>query len=144
MIPSVCFAEFTVNSATKNFDILTGDYHLTGNVIVKFPVQNSTMSIKGDQAVVQTWQQELHANGNIKLSWENLNFSCDRVDVYHTDKTAYLSGKLFFKANGNHITADTGTYCWKTKLARFNGNVTVNGVAKPGTVTYSFNGNSFL
>lgn len=138
LLPAVCSAEFTVNSDSRTFNMLTGVYDLVGNVTVQFPAQGSDMTIKGDRAIVQMWQQELHGNGNVKLDWNGLAFTCDKVDVYQKERTAYLAGNLVFNHNGNHITSNSGSYCWKTKLAVFEGNVVVNGAAQSGSYTYSF------
>lgn len=145
LIPATCLAgKFTVASDSREFNIVTGEYNLAGHVIVEFPAQGSTMTITGDKAIVQMYQQELHGNGNITLTWDNLNFNCDIVDVYHTQNTAYLKGNLRFKANGNNITSNTGVYNWNTKVAKFSGNVIVNGSRKSGDVSYSFKTNTFL
>lgn len=143
MLPSVCFADFTVNSDSKEFNIITGTYNLVGNVVVQFPAQGSTMTITGDRAIVQMYQQELHANNNITLAWDGLNFSCNAVDVYHTQRTAYLTGNLVFDANGHHITSNEGQYNWQTKIAVFSGNVVVDNTPKSGSVSYNLKSNSF-
>lgn len=143
LIPSVCFADFTVSSDSREFSVITGVYDLAGNVIVQFPARGSTMTITADKAKVQMYQQELHGNGNITLTWDGLKFSCDSVDVYHTERTAYLTGSLIFDANGHHITSNEGQYNWKSKIALFSGNVVVDGASKTGSVQYSFKDNSF-
>lgn len=143
LIPSVCFADFTVSSDSREFSVITGVYDLVGNVVVQFPARGSTMTITGDKATVQMYQQELHGNGNITLAWDGLKFSCDSVDVYHTERTAYLNGNLIFNANGHHITSNEGEYNWKTKIAVFSGNVIVNGSSKNGAVRYNFKTNAF-
>lgn len=143
MLPAVCFADFTVSSNAKEFNIITEVYNLTGNVVVQFPAQGSTMTITGDKAIVQMYQQELHGDGNITLAWNGLKFACDKVDVYHTQRTAYLKDRLVFDANGHHITSDQGQYNWQTKIAVFSGNVIVDNVSKNGDVKYSFKDNSF-
>lgn len=143
MLPSVCFADFTVKSDTREFNIITGVYNLAGNVVVQFPAQGSTMTITGDKAIVQMYQQELHANNNITLVWDGLKFSCDNVDVYHNQRTAYLTGNLVFDANGHHITSNEGQYNWQTKIAVFSGNVIIDNIPRKDPVQYSFKDNAF-
>lgn len=143
LIPTVCFAEYTVSSDSRDYSIINGTYELQGNVIVQFPVRGENMRITADWARVQMWQQELHSGGNVNLEWGALSFNCENVDVYHSERTAYLSGDLRFNCNGNYVTSDEGSYCWKTKLATFSGNVVVNGISKDDTVIYSFRTNTF-
>ena len=59
-----------------------------------------------------------------------------RKDVYHYDRTAYVEGNCNFQDDGMVITSDKGSYCWKTKIADFQGNVKVNGKASKGAVRY--------
>ena len=66
-----------------------------------------------------------------------MRFKCDKVDVYNSDRTAYVEGNCDFKDDGMLITADKGSYCWKTKLASFQGKVKVNGKAYKNDVVYN-------
>lgn len=143
LIPITCFADFSVKSDYKDFDFTTGVYNLSGNVTVQFPVQNETMTVVADKAKVELYQQQVHSSGNVKLQWGALSFACAKVDVFHQERTAYMEGGLVFDANGQHITSSSGTYCWKTKIATFSGNVVHNGTPKGNSLTYDFNNNSF-
>ncbi len=80
---------------------------------------------------------EVHGQGNITLSFEDIDFSCDQVDVYHKQHTALLAGNIHFKAEALDVLSDKASYCWKTKLATFSGNVKVNNEPKPDNTQYN-------
>ena len=80
---------------------------------------------------------EVHGQGNITLSFGEMSFNCDKVDVYHSDRAAYVAGNCNFKDGSTTITADLGSYCWKTKLAAFSGKVKVNGKSHKGDIAYN-------
>lgn len=128
--------ELVVQSDSRTFDVLKGIYELNGNVYVNLPLRKKNIIVKGDRASVHIYDLEVHCEGNINLSYGDLNFNCDSVDVYHKGSTAYITGNLQFDDGKTKITADKGKYCWKTKLATFEGNVIVNGENKGNKVTY--------
>ena len=132
MLPSMCFADPVIKSDSRTFNPLTGVYDLQGNVFVQFPAHDTTLTITGDATKVYLYAMEVHGQGNIRLSFGDMSFACDKVDVYHSGRTAYVNGNLVFNDNSNKITADSGSYCWKTKIAAFHGNVTVNGQPHDG------------
>lgn len=139
LIPAMCFAagaEPVIRSDSRTFNPLKGIYNLQGNVFVQFPARDKTLTITGDATQVYLYAMEVHGQGNINLSYDDLNFKCDKVDVYHSDSTAYVTGNLVFTQAANRITADKGTFNWKTKLAEFDGNVTVNGQPHNGVLSY--------
>lgn len=144
LIPNMAFAEFTVNSDYRTFDIVKGIYDLKGNVFVQFPVHDTTMTITGNETKVFMYKQEVHGTGNIKLSFGDLKFSCDKVDVFSKERTAYLEGNMKLITDTVTITSDSGSYCWKTKIANFNDNVYVNGQAKPNNTKYNMETKSFI
>jgi len=137
MIPCICFADPIITSDSRTFDVMKGIYNLQGHVFVQFPVGNNLMTIKGDATKVHLYKMEVHGHGNISLSFDDINFLCDQVDVYHKQETAYLTGNMHLKTNTLDIVSDKGSYCWKTKLATFIGNVKVNGEAKPDNIQYN-------
>ena len=137
LLPSMCGAvEPTIKSDKRTFNPLTGVYDLQGHVFVQFPAQDTMLTITGDNTKVYLYSMEVHGQGNITLSFGKMSFKCDKVDVYHYDRTAYVEGNCNFQDNGMVITSDKGSYCWKTKIADFQGNVKVNGKASKGTVRY--------
>lgn len=137
MLPSMCFADPVIKSDSRTFNPLTGVYDLQGNVFVQFPAHDTTLTITGDATKVYLYAMEVHGQGNIRLSFGDMSFACDKLDVYHSGRTAYVNGNLVFNDNSNKITADSGSYCWKTKIAAFHGNVTVNGQPHDGDVAYN-------
>ena len=137
LIPSLCFADPVITSDSRTFNPMTGVYDLQGNVFVQFPVHDTTLTITGDSTKVYMYAMEVHGNGNIRLSFGDMHFNCDKVDVYHSNRTAYVTGKLHFNDNATTITADSGSYNWSTKVAAFHGNVKVNGTPHDGDVAYN-------
>ena len=137
LLPSMCGAvEPTIKSDKRTFNPLTGVYDLQGHVFVQFPAQDTMLTITGDNTKVYLYNMEVHGQGNITLSFGKMSFKCDKVDVYHYDRTAYVEGNCNFQDDGMVITSDKGSYCWKTKIADFQGNVRVNGKASKGDVRY--------
>lgn len=150
MLPTLCFAgepassthktskgnNVVIQSDTRTFDIMKGIYDLQGNVFVQLPARDKALTIKGDRTSVHLYKMEVHGKGNIILIYDDLNFECDTVDVYHKGKTAYVNGNISFQDGDTNITADKGSFNWKTKLATFEGNVLVNGTPQDGKVTY--------
>ena len=137
LLPSMCGAvEPTIKSDKRTFNPLTGVYDLQGHVFVQFPAQDTMLTITGDNTKVYLYNMEVHGQGNITLSFGKMSFQCDKVDVYHYDRTAYVEGNCNFQDDGMVITSDKGSYCWKTKIADFQGNVKVNGKASKSDVRY--------
>ena len=138
MLPSLCLAvEPTIKSDTRTFNPLKGIYDLQGHVFVQFPAHDTLLTITGDNTRVHLYQMEVHGQGNITLSFGEMCFNCDKVDVYHSDRAAYVAGNCNFKDGSTTITADLGSYCWKTKLAAFSGKVKVNGKSHKGDIAYN-------
>lgn len=158
LIPTLCFAaeetssthktskgkEVIIQSDTRTFDIMKGIYNLKGNVHVQIPTKEKMLTIKGDQTAVSLFKKEVHGAGNITLIYDDLNFNCDKVDVYHKDRTAYVNGNIKFKHDKTKITSDKASFSWKTKLAIFEGNVLVNGKAQDKMAIYHVIQKKFL
>lgn len=138
MLPTLCFAaDPVITSDSRTFNPFKGTYDLKGNVFVQFPVNDTLLTIKGDTTKVCIYTLEIHGQGNISLTFDDLNFNCDKVDVYNSDKTAFVTGNLKFMDNTYNITADAGSYSWDTKIAIFHGNVKVNGQAYENDIKYN-------
>lgn len=149
LLPSMCSAvEPKITSDTRTFNPLKGIYDLRGNVFVQFPAHDTLLTITGDTTQVYLYDMEVHGQGNITLSFGDMSFKCDKVDVFHKERTAYVEGKCSFVDKFENktvsITADKGSYCWKTKLAHFSGNVSVDGQKKKQDVTYNVITKEFL
>lgn len=143
-IPSLCQgAEPVIKSDTRTFNPFTGIYDLRGNVYVQIPAHDTMLTITGEQTMVSLYKLEVHGQGNITLVYDDLKFHCDKVDVYHKDRTAYVTGNCSFVSGSTSISAEQGSFNWKTKLARFEGNVKINGSPKEGIVVYDVLKKSF-
>ncbi len=137
MIPAMCFAvEPVIRSDTRTFDPLKGIYNLQGNVFVQLPAHEKLLTITADETTVYLYSMEVHGQGHISLTYESMNFNCDKVDIYHSNTTAYVSGNLNFVDGSTRITADAGSFNWDSKQAVFYGNVTVNGVKQNKDILY--------
>ncbi len=141
-VPSAFAAAPDISSDSQTFNPFTGVYDLKGNVHVDL----GDRVIYGDTAQVYLYQLEVHAQGNISLTDKpaGIHFDCDSVKVCGSEKTAYVSGSMVFTQDDLRITADTGSFNWKTKNAVFSGNVAVNGSPAQGDVTYNVRDRKFL
>lgn len=119
-------AEPIITSDVRTFNPLKGEYTLKGNVFVQITPHDQVLTITGDYTTVMVYAMEIHGKGNIGLSYGDLKFKCDKTDVYHSKRTAFVEGNLSFQDGATSIKADKGAFCWKTKLATFQGNVVVN------------------
>ena len=121
LIPSICFAAPDIKYDKQTFDPLRGTYYLEGNVSVK----NNGFIVSSDKAQVEMYSLEVHAQGHIHLTQDNISFYGNTADVYGRDKTAKVSGNLKFTQDDKTITADEGSFNWDTKKIVFTGNVHV-------------------
>lgn len=144
ILPESCLAEPIIKSDNRTFDITKGIYDLQGHVFVQFPVKDVPITITGDTTKVYVYQQEIHGAGNIKLAFDDINFTCDKVDVYPKEKLAYLKGNLFFNDKKLTITSTAGKYCWQNKLATFEGNIKVNGKPQGNFLQYNIATHSII
>ena len=145
LLPSLCFAvEPVIKSDVRSFNPFNGIYDLQGHVFVQFPANDTTLTITGDTTQVHLYKMEVHGQGNITLSFGEMSFKCDKVDVYHSERVAYVEGKCRFKDGNVNINSDQGSYNWRTKLAVFQGNVKVNGKAQEDAVTYNVMTKKFI
>ena len=104
------------------------------------------MSIWATALSTATPPLKVTAEGNISLTDKptGIHFDCDKVDVIGNEKTAYVSGSMIFTQDDLRITADSGSFNWKTKNAVFSGNVAVNGTPQQGDVTYNVRDKKFI
>lgn len=142
LVPSAFAATPDISSDSQTFNPFTGVYDLKGNVHVDL----GERVIDGDAAQVYLYQLEVRALGNISLTDKpsGIHFDCDAVEVKGSERTAYVSGNMVFTQDNLRITADNGSFNWKTKNAVFSGSVTVNGKPQPGSITYNVRDKQFL
>jgi len=103
----------------QTFDPTKGIYYLTGNVTVGI----GDCTITADKAQVNIYSLEVHAQGNIHLIQDDIDFAGDTVDVVGNSHIAYVQGGLKFVQNDTIITADSGSFNWDSKEAVFANNV---------------------
>ncbi len=142
LVPSAFAEQPAISSDSQTFNPFTGVYDLKGNVHVDL----GDRVIDGDEAQVYLYQLRVTAQGNISLTDKpsGIHFDCDRVEVIGNERTAYVTGNMVFTQDDLHITADSGSFNWKTKNAVFKGNVAVNGTPQQGDVTYNVRDKKFL
>ena len=142
LVPTALASEPAISSDSQTFNPFTGVDDLKGHVHVDL----GDRVIDGDTAQVYLYQLKVVAKGNISLTDKptGIHFDCDQVDVIGNEKTAYVSGNMVFTQDDLRITADSGSFNWKTKNAVFSGNVNVNGTPQQGDVTYNVRDKKFL
>lgn len=142
LVPTAFAATPNISSDSQTFNPFTGVYDLKGNVHVDL----GDRVIDGAAAQVYMYQLTVCAQGNISLTDKpsGIHFDCDSVEVKGNERTAYVKGNMAFTQDDLRITADSGSFNWKTKNAMFSGNVTVNGMPQPGDVTYNVRDKKFL
>lgn len=130
-------ADPVITSDVRTFNPLKGEYTLKGNVFVQLTPHDQVLTITGDYTTVMVFSMEVHGQGNIGLSYGDLKFKCDKTDVYHSKRTAFVEGNITFQDGPVTITAEKGAFCWKTKLATFQGKVMVNGKPYEQEIQYN-------
>lgn len=142
LVPSALASQPAISSNSQTFNPFTGVYDLKGHVHVDL----GDRVIDGDTAQVYLYELKVTAQGNISLTDKpsGIHFDCDRVEVIGSERTAYVTGNMVFTQDDLRITADTGSFNWKTKNAVFSGSVNVNGAPQQGDVTYNVRDKKFL
>jgi len=136
LLPTLCLAAPDIKYNKQHFDPVRGIYYLEGNVSVTV----GSRVISADKAQVEMYSIEVHAQGNIHLQQDDIDFYGDTVDVYGSQKTAEVKGNLNFTQGKTSITSDSGVFNWDNKNAVFTGNVTVttpNGSMKADKIVYN-------
>jgi lipopolysaccharide assembly outer membrane protein LptD (OstA) len=135
-LPTLCLAAPDIKYNKQHFDPIRGIYYLEGNVSVAV----GSRVISADKAQVEMYSIEVHAQGNIHLQQDDIDFYGDTVDVYGSRKTAEVNSNLSFTQGDMAITSDSGIFNWETKNAVFTGNVNVttpNGNMKVNKIVYN-------
>ena len=122
------FAERPDISADETyFDILKGVYVLKGNVRVAANNHGFKAIVTADEAQVSLIKQKCWATGNVKLTQEDITFSCERAYMQWQTKTAEVTGNVKFKNKKSvSITSDTAVFNWHDKIVDFYGKVILN------------------
>ena len=126
------FAEMPDVSATETyFDIFRGAYVLKGNVHVAVDNHGFKATVTADEAIVSVAKQKCWADGNVKLTQENIIFSCDRAYMQWQNKTASVIGKVKFENKKSvAINSDTAVFNWDNKIVDFYGKITLKAEEK--------------
>lgn len=121
------FAEMPEISAGETyFDIFKGVYVLKGNVYVAANNHGFKAVVTADEALVSVAKQKCWAEGNVKLTQENIIFSCDRAYMQWATKTAEVTGKVKFENKKSvTISSDTAVFNWQDKIVDFYGKITL-------------------
>ncbi|MBR0260726.1 MAG: hypothetical protein IJQ85_02920 [Selenomonadaceae bacterium] len=126
------FAEMPEISAGETyFDIFKGVYVLKGNVHVAANNHGFKAVVTADEALVSVAKQKCWAEGNVKLTQEDITFSCDRAYMQWQTRTAEVTGKVkFVNKKIVSITSDTAVFNWQNKIVDFYGKITVKAEKK--------------
>ena len=121
------FAEMSEISAGETyFDIFKGVYVLKDNVHVVVNNHGFKATVTADEALVSVAKQKCWAEGNVKLTQENISFSCERAYLQWQTKTAEVTGKVKFENKKSvSITSDTAVFNWQEKIVDFYGKITL-------------------
>ena len=125
IFPSPVRAEMPEITANEMyFDIFRGCYVLKGNVYVSVNNHGFKAVVTADEALVSVVNQRCRAAGNVKLTQEDISFSCDLVFLQWQTKTAQVTGAVTFESK-NHVAikSDSAIFNWQTKVVDFYGAV---------------------
>lgn len=126
------FAEMPEISAGETyFDIFRGVYVLKGNVHVAANNHGFKATVTADEAIVSVAKQKCWADGNVKLTQENIIFGCEHAYLQWQTKTAEVTGKVKFE-NKKSVTidSDTAVFNWQDKIVDFYGKVNIKAEKK--------------
>ena len=121
------FAEMPEISAGETyFDIFKGVYVLKGNVHVAVNNHGFKAVVTADEAQVSVVKQKCWAEGNVKLTRDNMTFICDRAYLQWQTKTAEVTGNVKFENKKSvAIDSDTAVFNWQEKVVDFYGKVKI-------------------
>ena len=112
-----------ISAGSTKFDPFNMCYIFQDNV----KVVHQGSSVTANRAVAKMTAQKVWASGKVTLIQEGLKFRCDSVFVRGLDREAEVLGNLDFVQDGAFkITADVGTFSWKSKEADFYGRVKIS------------------
>ena len=117
-----------ISAGETYFDIFRGLYVLKGNVHVSVDNHGFKAIVTANEALVSVVNQKCWADGNVKLTHDNITFSCDRAYLEWQPQVAKVTGKVKF-ANKKSVTisSDTAVFNWQDKIVDFYGKVKLEG-----------------
>jgi len=123
--PTVAFAEMPeISAGEMYFDVFRGCYVLKGNVYVAANNHGFRAIVTADEAQVSVVKQKCWATGNVKLTQENITFSCSRAYLQWQTKTAEVVGAVTFSGKDSlDITSDSAVFNWQDKIVDFYGDI---------------------
>lgn len=121
------FAEMPeISAGEMYFDMFKGCYVLKGNVHVAANNHGFKATITADEAFVSVIKQKCWADGHVKLTQEDITFSCERAYLQWQTKTAEVVGTVnFANKKSVAIISDTAVFNWQDKIVDFYGKVTL-------------------
>lgn len=122
LVPVSCLAKPIIKCDRQTFDPITGFYYLDGNV----SVQSNNRLITANKAQVELYSLKVYAQGDIRLTQDDIVFTGDAVCVYGSEKTAVVTGGINFTQGDINVNADKVSFNWSTKDALFEGDVHIN------------------
>lgn len=122
----------SVTADDSYFDPDVGQYILTGNVVITIGAR----TITADSARFSPITMEVWGDDGVSFKQEDIAFTGGSVYVQGPARTAYIHDGSRFSREGLTIISDTASFNWKTKLATFDGNVTITQDGKTWTVDH--------
>jgi lipopolysaccharide export system protein LptA len=120
LLTNIAFAALPLITADKQyFDADSGLHILSGNVHIE---SNGRIITAGE---AKTNLVEIWGSGGITFTQNDLYFTGNTVYVYFPSHEAQIRDGVGLSCDGLKITADKVDYNWDTKIATFNGNVSV-------------------
>lgn len=123
--PSIACAEMPeISAGEMYFDVFKGCYVLKGNVHVAANNHGFKAVVTADEAQVSIVKQQCRAQGNVKLTQDNITFGCERAFLQWQTKTAEVTGAVNFDNEDSvAVTADSAVFNWQEKIVDFYGNI---------------------
>ena len=113
-----------VSAGETYFDLFKGAYVLKNNVHVAVDNHGFRATVTADEALVSVAKQKCWADGNVKLTHEDIIFSCERAYMQWSTRTATVIGKVKFEnKNSVTITSNTAVFNWDSKIVDFYGKI---------------------
>lgn len=127
LFPARSFADMPkIEAGEQYYDVFKGYFVLKDNVKVEMNNHGVTATITADGAKVNVVAQKCWAEGNVHLTHDNENFSCDNAYLQWKTKTAEVVGNVRFSSKKvMTVTSETAIFNWGDKIVDFYDNVKV-------------------